>query len=192
MPQFPKDDKNISSHKTPKLIGARPCRYCGSGKHGNNECCHSRKGEKLNGVNFIWLEDDDIQAQENHNHLFYELDSNAEDSNQQDFIGPSSVLTFLTNWIAQVQKNWRMSHLEGTEGLNWPLGMEIIQLLDSNLTDTTSHKITTLQTSFLELDKGLIFDSQNPAKPKDTLLKGFWKSITQSPMILLSLSHLWN
>ena len=107
MPQFPKDDKNISSHKTPKLIGARPCRYCGSGQHWNNECCHSRKGEKLAGVNFIWLEDDDIQAQENYDHLFYELDSNAEDSNQQDFIGPSSVLTFLTNQIAQTWINWR-------------------------------------------------------------------------------------
>ena len=42
-PLFPKDDSNFSPRKTPDWIGARPCRHCGSGKHWDNECQHSRK-----------------------------------------------------------------------------------------------------------------------------------------------------
>ena len=135
-----------------------------------------------------------IPAQEDYDNLFYELDSNIkEDSNQQNFCRPLQCSDFPIQLNSPSSEELEdMTHLEGTKGPHQPLGIEIIQSLDSNLMDTTSHKITTLQTSFLELNKGLIFDSQNPAKPKDTLLKEFWKSITQSPMILLSLSHLWN
>ena len=44
-PKFPKDDKNISSRKTPESINARPCWHCGSGKHWDYECKYFRKGE---------------------------------------------------------------------------------------------------------------------------------------------------
>ena len=52
-PQFPKDDKNVSPRKTPESIGARPCRHCGSGMHWDNECRHSRKGERMARVNLV-------------------------------------------------------------------------------------------------------------------------------------------
>ena len=45
IPLFPKDDSNVSPRKTPDSIGMRPCRHCGSGKHWDNECRHSRKGK---------------------------------------------------------------------------------------------------------------------------------------------------
>src|SRR6202050_1884845 len=85
-PQFPKDNKNVSPQKTPKLIGARPCRHCSSGKHWDNECRHSRKGERMARVNHIQLKDNDVRAQEDSNGLFYDLDSDTEEeSTQRDF-----------------------------------------------------------------------------------------------------------
>jgi hypothetical protein len=78
MPQFPKDNKNISPCKSPKSIGARPCRHCSSGKHWDNECHHSRKGERMARVNHVQLEDNDMRAQEEYDSLFYELDFDAE------------------------------------------------------------------------------------------------------------------
>ena len=67
----------------------RPCRHCGSGKHWDNECQHLRKGEKLGGVNCIQLEDNNLKAQGDYDNLFYELDSDSEEGNdQQDFHRP--------------------------------------------------------------------------------------------------------
>jgi len=87
--QFPKDNKNVSPHRTPESISARPCRHCGSRNHWDNECCHSQKREKLARVNYIQLKDKDIRAQEDYNNLFYKLDSNAEqESSPQDFCRP--------------------------------------------------------------------------------------------------------
>jgi|ERR1700729_2089902 hypothetical protein len=75
--------------RPPKLVIARPCRHCNSGKHWNNEYHHSIKGERMARVNHIWLEDDDVRAQEDYNNLFYELNSDAErESTQQDFCRP--------------------------------------------------------------------------------------------------------
>src|ERR1700691_1914696 len=77
--------------------------------HWDNECCHSRKGERMARVNLVRLEDDDVRAQEEYDSLFYELDSDTEgESTQQDFCRPSSVLTFLTNRVTQIRKNWRI------------------------------------------------------------------------------------
>jgi hypothetical protein len=89
-PQFPKDNKNVSPRRTPESIGARPCRHCGSGFHWDNECKHSRKGEKMARVNLIQLEDNDLQAQEDYDNLFYKLDSDSEkgSSDIQDFCKP--------------------------------------------------------------------------------------------------------
>ena len=69
-PPFPKDDSNISPRKTPDSVGARPCRHCGSGNHWDNECRHSRKGEKLVRVNCIQLEDNNLRAQDDYDNLF--------------------------------------------------------------------------------------------------------------------------
>ena len=88
-PSFPKDHSNISPRKTPDSVGVRPCRHCGSGKHWDNECRHSRKGEKLARVNCIQLEDNDLKAQDDYDNLFYELESDSEEgSDQQDFCRP--------------------------------------------------------------------------------------------------------
>jgi hypothetical protein len=71
--QFPKDDKNVSLRRTPESIRAQPCRHCGSSFHWDNECKHSQKGEKMAQVNLIQLEDNDLQAQEDYDSLFYDL-----------------------------------------------------------------------------------------------------------------------
>jgi hypothetical protein len=59
-PQFTKDDKNVLPRRTPESIGAQPCRHCNSGFHWDNECKHSRKGEKMARVNSIQLEDNNL------------------------------------------------------------------------------------------------------------------------------------
>ena len=100
-PSFSKDDSNVSPRKTPDSIGTRPCRHCGSGKHWDNECRHLRKEEKLARVNCIQLKDNDLRAQEDYNNLFYELESNSEESrNQQDFCRPLQH-SYLTNQLGK-------------------------------------------------------------------------------------------
>ena len=61
-PKFPKDDKNVSSRKTPESVNARPCQHCGSGKHWDYECKYSQKGERQARVNYISLSDPDVEA----------------------------------------------------------------------------------------------------------------------------------
>ena len=154
-PQFPKDDKNISLRKTPDLIGARPCRHCGSGKHWDNECHHSRKGEKLARVSYVHLEDNDVQAQEDYDNLFYELDFDAEEeSNQPNFHRPLQC-SDLPNQLntPSSEKLEDTSNLEGTKGLKQPLGTENTQSSDSSSPNAISHKITTLpEASFSSRD----------------------------------------
>ena len=140
-PQFPKDDKNVSPCRTPELIGARPCRHCRSGNHWDNECRHSRKGEKLARVNYIQLEDNNIRAQEDYFNLFYQLDSDAEqESSPQDFCRPLKRSDFpdqLNN--PNSEKLEDVSYLEGTEGCNKPLGLENTQSMEFSLSDAISH-----------------------------------------------------
>ena len=86
---FPKNNNNVSPRKPPDSVGVRPCRHCGSGKHWDNECWHSRKGEKLARVNCFQLEDNDLRAQEHYDNLFYDLDSDLEAGmDQQNFCRP--------------------------------------------------------------------------------------------------------
>ena len=142
-PLFPKDDSNVSPRKTPDSIGVRPCRHCGSGKHWDNECRHSRKGEKLARVNCIQLEDNNFKAQEDYNNLLYELESNSEEgSNQHDFYRPLQC-SDLPNQLSKPNSESleEMSSLEGTEGINLPLGAENTQPSDSNSSDTNSFKV---------------------------------------------------
>ena len=96
-------------------------------------------------VNLVWLEDDDVRAQEEYDSLFYELDSDVEgESTQRDFCRPLQRSGFPNQPShPNSEKLEDMSHLEGTEGPNQLLGMETIQPLDSCFTDATSHKVTT-------------------------------------------------
>ena len=142
-PLFPKDDSNISPRKTLNSIGARPCRHCGSSKHWDNECRHSRKGERLARVNCIQLEDNDLKAQEDYNNLFYELESDSEEGgDQQDFCRPLQC-SDLPNQPSKPNSESleETSSLEGTKGINLPLGAEITQPLDLILSDTNSFKV---------------------------------------------------
>ncbi|KZT31709.1 hypothetical protein SISSUDRAFT_970776, partial [Sistotremastrum suecicum HHB10207 ss-3] len=70
-PQFPRDDSNVSSGRTPEALGARPCKYCGSAKHWDNDCRHARKGEKRLRVNKISVDEEDIAAQDAYDDLYY-------------------------------------------------------------------------------------------------------------------------
>lgn len=93
-PEFPKDDKNISPRRTPESIGARPCRHCGSGMHWDNECRHSRQGERKARANFAQPSPAEIQVQEDYDALYYDLDSEDETEgasqgvSQPDFCEP--------------------------------------------------------------------------------------------------------
>ncbi|KAF6750947.1 hypothetical protein DFP72DRAFT_1071806 [Ephemerocybe angulata] len=77
-PQFPKDDSNISKRGTPESKGGRPCRHCGSGKHWDYECRHSRRGERKARANFIELDNEEIEAQRAYDDLYYNLESEEE------------------------------------------------------------------------------------------------------------------
>jgi len=88
-PKFPKDDKNVSPRKTPESVNARPCRHCGSGKHWDYECKHSRKGEKQARANFISLSDQELEALNDYDNLYYEMESEDESTSEpQDFCSP--------------------------------------------------------------------------------------------------------
>ena len=136
-------------------MGTRPCRHCGSGKHWDSECRHSRKGEKLARVNCIQLKDNNLRAQEDYDNLFYELESDSEEgSDQQDFCRPLQC-SDLPNQPSKpkLESLEEMSSLEGTEGINLALGAENTQPLDSNSLDTNSFKVDlTLEPSFSSRD----------------------------------------
>ena len=95
-PQFPKDDLNISPRGTPEEKGARPCRHCGSGKHWDRDCKFARKGERSARVNSVTLQQDEREAQDRYDDLYYEtfsdddiLDENLDRLEKSDFQGPS-------------------------------------------------------------------------------------------------------
>jgi hypothetical protein len=88
-PRFPKDDHNVSKKATPESKGARPCRHCGSGKHWDNECKHSFKGNRAARTNLATSSSEDRDAQEHYDDLYYSLDSDDEmesgEESKQDF-----------------------------------------------------------------------------------------------------------
>ena len=93
-------------------------------------------------VNCIQLEDNDLRAQDNYDNLFYKLESDSEEGNdQQDFCRPLQC-SDLPNQPSKpnLESLEEMSSLEGTEGINLPLGVEITQPSDFNLLDTNSFK----------------------------------------------------
>lgn len=95
-PKFPRDDKTLTKRKlSPEAAGARPCRHCGSPKHWDFECKYSRQGSKQVRANLAYLSDDELQAQEDYEDLFYasDLDTDSDgqelsDPPEQDFDRP--------------------------------------------------------------------------------------------------------
>ena len=110
-PKFPKDDKNISPRKTPESVNARPCRHCGSGKHWDYECKHSRRGERQARTNFVSMSDPEIEALNDYDELYYGMESEDESpSEQQDFCSPFQS----SDWALQI-KSEDESSLEGEQ-----------------------------------------------------------------------------
>lgn len=92
-PQLPKDDSNVSPQGTPEEKGAHCCRHCGSGKHWDCKCQYAHKGERSAQVNAVTLQQDEKEAQENHDDLYYNTLSDDDDSAERnpdlDFQKPS-------------------------------------------------------------------------------------------------------
>ena len=81
---FPKDDSVVSRLKNkPEDVNARPCRHCGSGKHWDNECSHSRKGQRLARANLANVTEDEEADQEAYDELYYAQQSEDEDEIQE-------------------------------------------------------------------------------------------------------------
>jgi hypothetical protein len=148
-PQFPKDDKNVSKRRTPESIGARPCRHCGSGNHWDNECRHSRQGERQARVNLIQYNDEDSKAQDQYDALYYNLDSDNEDASnstsQQDFCRPLQILDTPVQHInPSVMELNEESTLEGeTNSYKIPKVDDAMGIESSN-TQARSHEVTAL------------------------------------------------
>lgn len=86
-PKFPKDDSNVSRRgKTPEEKGAWPCRHCSSGKHWDNECRHSFKGNRAARANLSRIPSEEIEAQGEYDDLYYSL--NSDNEAEQDFPDP--------------------------------------------------------------------------------------------------------
>ena len=102
-----------------------------------------RKGEKLARVNCIQLEDNNLSAQEDYDNLFHELESDLEEgTNQQNFCRPLQH-SDLPNQPSKPNSESleETSSLEGNGGINLPLGVKIIQPLDSRSLDTSSFRV---------------------------------------------------
>lgn len=69
-PAFPRDDSVRSKGKSPEDKGARPCRYCGSPKHWDNDCKHARKGMKQVRTNLVVTDDDYWGALDEYEELY--------------------------------------------------------------------------------------------------------------------------
>lgn len=81
---FPKDDSVVSKlRKTPEQLNVRPCRHCGSGKHWDNECKHSRKGQRQARVNLATITDEDQREQDEYDEVYYGLESDEEDTGKE-------------------------------------------------------------------------------------------------------------
>jgi hypothetical protein len=92
-PKFPRDDRNVSKRATPESKGARPCRHCGSGKHWDNECKHSFKGNRAARANLASVSSEYFEAQDRYDELYYGLEIDEETSesteqSKQDFEQP--------------------------------------------------------------------------------------------------------
>ena len=95
----------------------------------------------------------DFRAQEDYDNLFYELESDSEEgADQQDFCRPLQHSDLLNQPSKPNSKSLEeTSSLEGTEGINLPLGAEITS--DSNSSDTSSFRVNlALEPSFSSRD----------------------------------------
>lgn len=80
-PPFPRDDSNVTKKgQTPAMKGARNCRHCGSGMHWDNECKHSKKGNKLARTNAVSVSEEFKDALNAYEDLYYATTSSESES----------------------------------------------------------------------------------------------------------------
>jgi hypothetical protein len=112
--------------------------------HWDNECRHSRQGERKARVNFVQLSPKEIRAQDEYDTLYYELDSKEETGSgiQSDFCRPLQSSDFPTQHDHPIVKQLvEISSLEGPQSSSEPLGNENISVTDTPVLDVSSHKV---------------------------------------------------
>nr|GAT46647.1 predicted protein [Mycena chlorophos] len=88
-PAFPRDDLTVSKKATPESKGAHPCRHCGSGKHWDDECKFAYQGKRMARANLVSAMDEDLDAQNEYDDLYYELEGDSHgETSQQGFEEP--------------------------------------------------------------------------------------------------------
>jgi hypothetical protein len=90
-PKFKQHDNNTSKKKTPKDVGARGCKYCGSLNHWDRKCTKPKTSDiKQAQVHAASLEDEEAAAQNAYDDLYDEiLDSTTETEDLMDFSSES-------------------------------------------------------------------------------------------------------
>lgn len=85
--QYPSDDKTVSKGKTPGDLGKRPCRYCGSAKHWDNDCKYASKTTVKS--YFVSLSAEELQEEGDYQASYFssfeDHDNHDESSTSQDF-----------------------------------------------------------------------------------------------------------
>ncbi len=70
---FAKDDSRVSKGRTPKDLGIRGCRYCGSLNHWDKDCRHATKNPKRTGrprANLASISDESVSEEETYDALY--------------------------------------------------------------------------------------------------------------------------
>lgn len=132
------------SKATPESKGARPCRHCGSGKHWDNECKHSRQGERWIHANLAFHNDEDkSNAQAEYDKLYYASDSDEGSHNSsQDFCEPLQSDERQNHQDNPILKtSTYISKLEGTQDSSESLENGNTQVMDNAVTDVRSNKV---------------------------------------------------
>lgn len=83
VPNYPKDDRNVSKKATPASKGARPCWHCGSGNHWDNECKFSKKNATEARVHFASITGDELEEQDSYETLAAASSSDSEPSSSE-------------------------------------------------------------------------------------------------------------
>ncbi|KAG8942694.1 hypothetical protein FRC03_002927 [Tulasnella sp. 419] len=108
---FAKDDSVISRGKTPEMVNARPCQHCGSLKHWDNNCRHTRKGAKQAKANFVNPSTECIAAQEEYEEAYLNADTDGEDGDNGDVDKGDEADEELKDGDQEADKNDAEDHL---------------------------------------------------------------------------------
>jgi hypothetical protein len=83
-PTHAKDDNTVSTGKTPKDKGARPCRHCGSLMHWDNDCKYSKLEKRKTKVNLAEVDQDYVLAYFAYNNAYNARNEEDEESSEEE------------------------------------------------------------------------------------------------------------